>query len=525
MPVLSFHQCKLIPHLRQSLSRYSFRYHMHLYGLLIQNHAKSFWRSVRSKHRWASVLTIGLILVALTFILAGSGFLFKEVLRGSLPGQDPVGFINSHLLEVFLGLFSLRFFLQQGPKMKMEPYLHLPISRKQLVRFFQIFSFFSFHNFIPYLFFIPFSVRYHILGPYGMKGGLMWLGSITLVLMLSHYTNNMLRAILNKNTFYYLITVSIFAALLLLDQVINTQLIKTFSSVFFNEMLRSNWLLFMLLGSLTLSVILLSSALMSYSLRMGPGSAFQPKPQRRIIIFAPERGQVINLILLELKMIWRNKRPKHYFLLSAVFAIAYIALMLAQSQIFSSSAISAVIGIFASGTFALNYGQLMFSWESTYFDGFLARNIRLEELILAKLMLLQASCLIFFLISLPLFILLSPDLLLLHVTFLFYNAGVTSVLMLALAIRNQRRVDIAKSGSFFNYEGFSIMHWVWILPTIAPPAILLYVLESINWTALLFIGGMGVASLVLSKQWSQFFTERLLNRKYIMATGFRQYES
>jgi hypothetical protein len=199
--------------------------------------------------------------------------------------------------------------------------------------------------------------------------------------------------------------------------------------------------------------------------------------------------------------------------------------MLTESQVFKSSAISAVVGIFASGTFALNYGQLMFSWESTYFDGFLARNIRPEELILAKLMLLQGSCLVFFLLSLPLFMLLSPELLLLHVTFLFYNAGITSVLMLALAVRNQRRVNISKSGSFFNYEGFSIMHWVWILPTIAPPAILLHLLQSINWTALLFIGGLGVTSLVLSKRWSQYFTERLLDRKYVMALGFRQYES
>ena len=46
--------------------------------------------------------------------------------------------------------------------------------------------------------------------------------------------------------------------------------------------------------------------------------------------------------------------------------------MLAESNVFNTQAVSAVIGIFASGTFALNYGQLMFSWESTYFDGFLS---------------------------------------------------------------------------------------------------------------------------------------------------------
>ena len=172
----------------------------------------------------------------------------------------------------------------------------------------------------------------------------------------------------------------------------------------------------------------------------------------------------------------------------------------------------------------LNYGQLMFSWESSYFDGLLARNIRLDELVLSKLMLLQGSCLFFFLITLPVFIWLNPELLLLHVTFLFYNAGVTSVLMLALAVRNRRRVNISKSGSFFNYEGFSASHWLWIIPTITPPALLLHHLQSIQWTALLFIGGIGVTSLVLSRLWSIYFTRQLVDRKYVMATGFRQHE-
>ena len=497
---------------------------MHLYVFLIQNHWKYFWRSVKRKHRWITIIAVALVLIYLTFVLVGMGIFFKEVLNGTQASHDPIGFINRYLLEIFIGLFSLRFFLQQGPKMKMQPYLHLPISRKHLVHFFQGFSLISFHNLIPYLFFIPFSIRYLARGYPGISGAVCWLAGITLILLISHFTNNLLRAVLNKSTWVYVITISIFASLLVLDQVISTQFVQYCSEILFDELLRGNLLLLALLASLTASIIFYSSALIHQNL-LENTSAQVYKTQRTNFIFAPERGQVLNLILLELKMIWRNKRPKHYFLLSVVFAVAYIALMLTESQVFSSRAISAIIGIFASGTFALNYGQLMFSWESSYFDGFLARNIRPEELILAKLMILQGSCLVFFLISLPLFIVLSPNLLLLHVTFLFYNAGVTSVLMLALAVRNQRRVNISKSGSFFNYEGFSAMHWLWILPTITPPAFLLYFLQNITWTALLFIGGIGVTSLVLSKRWSLFFSERLLEKKYAMASGFRQYES
>ena len=505
---------------------------MHIYGHLVWNHWKSARRVLRQKDRWLTLLAIGVMLFNLTIILVFAGTFLDRLLdyyyrefKQSYSGSpvSPAVFVNKYLLEIFMGLFSLRFFLQQGPKMHMQPYLHLPIRREQLVRFFQFFSLLSFHNAIPYLFFIPFAIQFIYLANYGISGTVAWFSGITMLLLLSHYANNLLRALHKKSSVYYLVTVSVLAIAFLLDEVVDMHVLRSFSEIIFGQLLEGNFALLALLTLGTIAMFIYSSSQIKEQLLTVPSSSAAMRGRQ--ITFAPERGQVINLILLEMKMIWRNKRPKHYFILSIVFALAYIALMLAESHVFNTSAISAVIGIFASGTFALNYGQLMFSWESSYFDGFMTRNIRPEEIIVAKLMILQGSCLVFFIISLPLFILMSPDLLLLHVTFLFYNAGVTSVLMLALAIRNQRRVNISKSGSFFNYEGFSAMHWLWILPTIIPPALLLYLLQDIDWTAFLCIGGLGVVSLLLSKQWSQYFTERFLARKHLMAIGFRQNES
>ncbi|MEM8488962.1 MAG: DUF5687 family protein [Bacteroidota bacterium] len=89
---------------------------MHLYLLLIKNHWHFFWRSVKRKHRWLTIIAVSMVLIYLTFVLVGMGIFFKEVLTGSQAGDDPIGFINRYLLEIFIGLFSLRFFLQQGPK-------------------------------------------------------------------------------------------------------------------------------------------------------------------------------------------------------------------------------------------------------------------------------------------------------------------------------------------------------------------------------------------------------------------------
>jgi hypothetical protein len=495
------------------------------YRHLLTHHWKHFTRSLSRRNRWLTVLAGGTVMIYVTFVLAGMGLFFKEVFRGTPAGIDPVSFLNQHLIEGLLGLFSMRFFLQQGPRMKMRPYLHLPIPRKNLVFFYQSFSLLSFHNLIPYLFILPFWMRYIVSSGYGTRGSLTWLAGFTLLLLLSHFTINWLRTVLSRNSLHFLLAVAVMAALLVIDQLIETRLINLLSIALFGQLLAGNLLFLVLIAAFTGSVFLYASAVIRQNLRTTPEAQAGPRVLQRAVFFGPQRGQVINLVLLELRMIWRNKRPKHYFLLSVVFALAYISLLLADREAFRSEALNAVIGLFASGTFALNYGQLMFAWESIYFDGYLARAIRPEELVLAKLMILQGSCLLFFLLSLPLFTWLNPDLLLLHVAFLFYNAGVTSVLMMALAVRNQHRVDIAKSGSFFNYEGFSLSHWLWIIPTVFPPAVILFLLQNVRWTALMFIGGIGLASLVFSRQWSEYFTRQLLQRKYVMATGFRKYEN
>ena len=141
---------------------------MHVYGQLVQHYWKNIRRAFRHRNRWLTILAISVMLFNLTIVLVFTGaflgdlldFYYQEVLNDYSGNQvSPVSFVNRFLLEVFMGLFSLRFFLQQGPKMQLQPYLHLPISRKRLVRFFQVFSLLSLHNIIPYLFFIPFTFR------------------------------------------------------------------------------------------------------------------------------------------------------------------------------------------------------------------------------------------------------------------------------------------------------------------------------------------------------------------------------
>lgn len=496
-----------------------------LYRTLLRHQWKRLLRRTPPAYRWLKFLTLGLAGAHLTFVLVALGLLAEHVAWEVQPGVAVVPFLNAHLLKAFVAMFSLRFFLQRTPRLQIRPYLYLPIPRRQLVRFFQLFSLLSVHNVYPLLFFIPFWVQYIAGGPYAAWTPglwlLMWLLGIGLVLIFSHYLNTLLRALLNQNATRFFAIVAVPAGLIALDGVLGAGLINRLSYAVFGGLLAGNVFILIGLIGLTAAVYARSGVLLMRRLQRGAAPTEEPLLSGHALAFNPGGGQVRNLIVLELKMMWRNKRPRQFLLLSIVFSAAYLVLLLADTTS-AAGPLGAVVGMFASGFFALNYGPLMFGWESAYFDGLLARAISPRKLILAKLLLLQSSCLVLFVLTLPLFLGLAPELVGLHAAFLFYNVGVTSVLMLAFAMRNRRRVDVS-DGSFFNYEGFSALHWLWFIPTLLPPAAVLLLFGDRPPLALSLIGGIGAVGFVLSRAWGVLFTRQLVRRKYLMAAGFRNH--
>ena len=82
--------------------------------------------------------------------------------------------------------------------------------------------------------------------------------------------------------------------------------------------------------------------------------------------------------------------------------------------------------------FVVNYGQLMFGWESLYFDGHLARPVQFRHLLWAKLLLMQISCPVLALVCLPFLLIFASELLVTYSVFLLYNIGFSSACMLFL---------------------------------------------------------------------------------------------
>lgn len=492
-----------------------------IYAALLRNHWKSFSRSFMGKRSW--LVSLGLIPLVgyFVFVLVGLGLFFGRVFAPTTATGGSLALLNVHLIAIFSSTLGMRFFFQRPPRLEIGPYLHLPIRRSQLLRYYQGASLVTIHNLYPLLFFVPFSIRY--LAPiHGGGAAIVWLTGIVCCILITHYLNTILRVMVDRYARVILILAILLVGVQLVDASMGTGVVNDLSALVFFPLAKGNLLILSGLASLLVATALLSTQALRLNLHASRNGGVH---RRRVLPFNITFGRspIANLILLELMLMWRNKRSKQYVLISVGVSTAYTALLLSDFNALFGSVMAAAVGLFASGVFALNYGQLMFAWESRYFDGLMARDLKPQHLVLAKFMVLQGSCLVLFLASLPLFIWLARELLMLHVAFLFYNAGVTSILMLLLAVYNRKRVN-ATEGSFFNYQGFSVMHWLWIIPTIIPPALLLYLLEGTPETALSMIAALGLISMLLAWPSSKFIAQVLTRRKYLMAAGFRSHD-
>lgn len=473
------------------------------------------------KRHWLITVLLTLLALYTVFSLISLGFLWTEMVRMVQWEADPVAFLNRHLITVFIGLFALRFFVQRTPRMRIRPYLHLPISRKRLVRHFQFTSLATIHNLFPLLFFVPLWLRHVYAGPYAPTAKWAWLAGVLIVLLLSHYLNTLLRVLLGRSREAFFIAFGLFMTVLAFDLFVGPGLVNTVSSFVFDTLIAARPVVLVLLGILVVIVFLSSSLLLRQDLL----SEERDSRHRRVVLwqvpFRDPAERLLNLVLLELKLIWRCERPKLYFLISVVFVLVYVAIPLTQVERLTSTILQALTVMFASGIFAFNYGQLMFSWESSYFDGVLTRSFTLREMVMAKFIILHGSCVGFFLLSLPLFLGLAPQLVPMHVTFLCYNLGISTLLIMLLALNNQRRVTLTRVG-FFDFEGFSLLHWLWYIPLAAPPALLLYALGDSPVAALMIIGTTGLVGFVFTPQLATYLARHLEHQKYDMAAGFRQ---
>ncbi|WP_316792889.1 DUF5687 family protein [Pedobacter frigoris] len=480
---------------------------------------KGFWRSKSKGGTIAANILIGFFTLYMLTLAIGLGFYLEFFIGKFSPGKDVGVIFNGIIIYYFAIDFILRLQLQELPTMSIVPYLHLRIPKGKIVRFLNVRALFNAFNILPLFLFIPFCCTY-ISDVHGTYASLMFCVSILSLIVFNNYTALYVKRLTLASTKYVVITVVVISVLAALEYY-KIFSIKAISNGIFGLISKQPALA---LGFTVMAILMfiINAKYLRKNLYTEELGSSEEKKTSTDYPLLNRFGEAGTLVALELKLILRHKRTRTALMMSLLFI--FYGFLFYKEDVLKKDALGMVIfaATFMTGSAVTIYGQFMFGWQGSYFDGLLANKTNFRNFIKAKFLLFTimstiTTCIITF------YGFLSWKILAVQFATYLYNIGLGTVVILYFATRNYKAIDLSK-GSTFNYQGVSASQFVLMIPYFALPYLFYQPFASAGkpYYGLICLGFFGLAGLLTRSYWIAFILKEFNKRKYKIAEGFRQ---
>lgn len=231
--------------------------------------------------------------------------------------------------------------------------------------------------------------------------------------------------------------------------------------------------------------------------------------------YSKKTNTVYNIMINEVRLILRNKRSKSALIISLM---AFVFGFIVYRSSGANEVLKIIMGMMITGVFITNYGQFMYGWQASYFNGLMASKMTASSFLSSKYLLFTVISTIAFILNIP-FVYFGFRTLLIHFVMLLWNIGVNTILVLFFANRNYKGIDLSIDTSF-STAGES--KWLLIFPLIILPFIVyapitLITNEDVGLLSLAIVGIIFILS-------RKFFLGKLevdfSNNKYAILKGF-----
>ena len=478
---------------------------------------ESFRSPIWAKNLLANVFLgfVGLMLMVYA-IMAGVAIAFK--LDDFFPGQDPVGLINGALLYYFFIEFTLRFFLQNVPVLSIQPYLHLPIKKSQFLNFMLRKSQVSVFNLLALFLFTPTAI-FKVSKEYGALTGLLWLTMIIGMVFTIHFLGILFKKKLNDAPNLLLGMVVLFAGLGALDyfQVIS---FSSVSKQLFGAVLDQP--VFAAIPVL-LWVVLYRLNYVYLAKNTYPEEISTKKNKAKVsgdFTFLKRFGRIGELIGLELKLILRHKRPRNSLVMSGLL-LFYGLFFYTQDGFQELNGMFLFAGVFVTGSFFINHGQFLLSWESGYFDFIMTRRSNIRQYFEAKYYMFVVACTIAFVASTG-YAYFGVEIILFNLAAYLFNIGIGIPFVMRIAMYSPKKIALNK-GAAFNYEGVGAAQFLIALPVLGLPYVFYGPLAAFGYGnyGLLLVALIGLVGFLLRNKTIEYLTSSFTKNRHKIAAGFR----
>jgi hypothetical protein len=465
-------------------------------------------------------ILIGLMIGIMLLYLLILGLFIDKILAEIFPDEDPIMIFNGFLIYYFGIELILRFYIQSLPTLNVESYLHLPVKKSSIIHYVIGKSIFQVLNYLSWLVAIPFAIKV-IAQAHSPASAITWLVSFVLLVFGINFLNSYIkRQLVGKP-----MVVGIFGfgliSLAFLDY-FGLISLSDVSSAAFGLLLENNGLIvipmLLVVATYLLNYYYLKSRLYPEEVELRKKMKMDSLSNIKYLETFGLTGQ---LIMLDLRLLWRHKRTRSILYLAPLF-IGYGLFFYPQPEYSEMSGFLVFVGIFVTGGMMINFTNYCFSYDSNFFDNILANYKDLERYIRSKFILgitITTAC---YILTIP-YVFFGTHILLINSMTFLYNLGTLSFLLIFMATFTKKRMDLSK-GATFNYQGLGATHWLAMLPAFLLPVFIYLPFGYFGnpVAGLLFIGALGLIGLVFSRSLLGLLHKQFLKRRYVMAEGFRE---
>ncbi|MGJ5642978.1 DUF5687 family protein [Formosa sp. S-31] len=452
---------------------------------------KQFVRASYFKKGLFVKIILALVVLYFSAIALGLGLGAFYIIKKAMPESDPLVVVSNYLMYWFLFDIVFRFFMQQLPVINVKPLMVLPVSRNQIIHFLLGKTIISFFNALPLFMFIPFSVIL-ILNGYNVLGVLSWLTGLIFITLSINFTNFLIN---KSNTVFY---------------VVLTVLVGGIGLEYFHVFKISQPLGAAIYGlykfplAVILPLVLLLVLYVVNFKQVRSGFYLDDVVSKKIkevetsdLSWLDRFGTMGPFLKNDIKLIWRNARPKQVLMVSFMF-LFYGVIFFTNEKYEQMPAILAFAAMFVTGGFLISFGQLIPSWDSEYYKLLMSQNIKYKTYLESKWYLLAVVVVISFILSTP-YLYFGWKTYGMIAAGALFNIGLNSFITLFGGALNRTPVELnVKAKAFSNMQGFNPTQMLIAIPKLVLPMLFFYVpYKLINFEAgIIALGLSGILGIV-----------------------------
>ena len=476
---------------------------------------KQFLRSANFGKSIAIKIFMGFMALYMAGLFLFIGVILFKALKKFFPELDPVVVVNNYLVYWVLSELVLRYFMQKLPVLNIKPLLTLPISRHKITNYVLTKSALSPFNVLSLFWIIPFCITL-LFNEYPVINVLTWFVSLLCIVLIVNFLNFLIN---KKNVYFYSILGVLIATIGL--EYYKIFEVSAFCGKGFNMLYNNPILVLIPIGLLVLVYYLNYKNLRGILFLDASLKQKTEEAKTQDLTWTNRFGDIAPFLQLDLKLIWRNKRPRMTVFLSILFLL-YGLYFYMNDKMLELPIVLVFAGIFMTGMFLSNFGQFIPSWDSSYYSMMMSQNIPLRKYLDSKAGLITFSVVVLFLLSIP-YVYFGWEVLALNLACALYNIGVNMPMVLLISSMNKKRIDLEKS-PMMNTQGMSAAQWIIIFPFLGLPVLIYSIpfLLSNDIIATIVLGAVGVIGILFRNILLNKITEIYRSKKYAMVAGFKE---